>query len=1126
MKTSILTIVFAVLISLGISLNISAQNLVVNGDMESWTGGVPDSWVKAENISQESTTIHGGSYSASHTSDATTKDLMQEMAGVEGGQEYTISYWYFDNDPMARTRIWSYWLSGGSTLPDNADELRPSTYSEDNANWQQFTITLNAPPSADAFRFEVRVYKQDNQSGGSVFYDDFEFTGDVTVYPEPSNYPTGFAALAAGNDVNLSWTDATGAQLPSKYIIFASTDAGNLPVPVDGTPVPDDTDLSDGNGALNVAYGNQAAAFAALDGNTTYYFTIYPYTNSGANIDFKTDGTAPSANATTANISVIESENFDGVSFGNWTPVSVTGDQVWEVVEDYGVNGSPCAKMTGYDGQPYENEDWLISPAMNFDNYTGEALNFQTAMNYSGEPLELMVSTDYSGSGDPNAADWTALTYTMSGGSWAWTESGAVDLSSFAGSAVYVAFRFTSNDTESATWEVDEIVITGEEGGTPDPEPTNYPTDFTAIANLLDINLSWADATGEQLPDAYIIYAGTSSSLPTPVDGTPVMNDLDLSDGNGALNVGFGAQQSSFTNLDPNMTYYFSIYSYTNSGADINFKNDGTAPTAEATTGEIPNNIIESEDFDDVTFGNWTPVSVTGDQVWEIVEDYGVNGTPCAKMTGYDGQPYVNEDWLISPAMNFDNYTDETLNFQTAMNYSGEPLELMVSTDYSGSGDPNAADWTALTYTMSSGSWAWTESGAVDLSSFAGSAVYVAFKFTSNDTESATWEVDEIVITGEEGGTPDPEPTNYPTGFAASANQLSISLIWTDATGEQLPDAYIVFAGTDSALPTPTDGTPVANDLDLSDGSGALNVNFGVQEAIFANLDPTTTYYFSIYSYTNSGTDIDFKNDGTAPTATETTTEPTIEVIESEDFNELSFGNWTPVSVVGDQVWAIDEIHGVDGTPCAKMTGYDGEPFENDDWLISPPMNLDEYSNETFEFFNAVGYTGNPLEVKISTNYDGGGDPYSATWTDLDFTMSSGFWEWTESGIIDISSYNSNAVYVAFHFTCTNIETATWEIDNIVIKGEKNVGTGSPMSFTNSVNIFPNPSTGIINVDMSNSAFDVMKVYALTGNLVKEFRIDAISNTIDLSELKKGIYFVSFESLKTNQTVTKKLILK
>ncbi len=737
-----------------------------------------------------------------------------------------------------------------------------------------------------------------------------------------------------------------------------------------------------------------------------------------------------------------------------------------------------------------------------------------------------MVSTNYSGSGDPNAADWTALTYVMSGGSWAWTESGAVDLSSFAGSAVYVAFKFTSIDTESATWEVDEIVITGEEGGTPDPEPTNYPTDFAAIANLLDINLSWADATGDQLPDAYIIYAGTSSALPTPVDGTPVMNDLDLSDGNGALNVGYGAQQASFTNLDPNMTYYFSIYSYTNSGADINFKNDGTAPTAEATTGELPNNIIESENFDDVTFGDWSPVSVTGDQVWEVVEDFGVNGTPCAKMTGYDGQPYVNEDWLISPAMNFDNYADEVLNFQTAMNYSGEPLELMVSTNYSGSGDPNAADWTALTYVMSGGSWAWTESGAVDLSSFAGSAVYVAFKFTSIDTESATWEVDEIVITGEEGGTPDPEPTNYPTDFAASTNQLSISLLWTDATGDQLPDAYIVFAGTDSALPAPTDGSPVANDLDLSDGSGAMNVNFGVQEAIFANLDPTTTYYFSIYPYTNSGADIDYKNDGTAPASDATTTQVTLEVIEAENFDDVSFGNWTPVSVTGDQVWEAVEGYGLDGTPCAKMTGYDEEPFENDDWLISPPMNFDDYSNEQMDFYTAMNYTGYPLELKISTDYDGGGDPYSATWTTLDYTMSPGSWEWTESGTIDLSTFSGNAVYVAFHFTCSSIETATWEVDEIVIKGEGDVGTNNPAALLNNIKMFPNPSTGIINVDMSSLNYDVINVYALTGNIVKELKINELKSSFDFSELKKGIYFVSFVNSVTGQTATKKLILK
>jgi hypothetical protein len=36
-----------------------------------------------------------------------------------------------------------------------------------------------------------------------------------------------------------------------------------------------------------------------LDAETTYYFKIYPYTNSSTAIDYKTDGTVPSANATT-----------------------------------------------------------------------------------------------------------------------------------------------------------------------------------------------------------------------------------------------------------------------------------------------------------------------------------------------------------------------------------------------------------------------------------------------------------------------------------------------------------------------------------------------------------------------------------------------------------------------------------------------------------------------------------------------------------------------------------------------------------------------------------------------------------------------------------------------------------
>ena len=527
----------------------------------------------------------------------------------------------------------------------------------------------------------------------------------------------------------------------------------------------------------------------------------------------------------------------------------------------------------------------------------------------------------------------------------------------------------------------------------------------------------------------------------------------------------------------------------------------------------------------DADLGDCYTYSVSGaskEWIWD-------SGDQAAYMNGYNSGD-VEEDWLIIPGINFDNYSNEYMTFDTWYKYGSDDadnyLKLVYSTNYSGTGDPSGSTWTELAYTQPSTAETWTSSGIVDLSAITGTSVYIAFKYHYNSGSYRTWEVDNIVVTGDEGGSPDPEPTNYPGSFAAEAAGVSINLSWADATGDQLPSGYIIFAGIDSSLPVPDDGTPVPDDTDLSDGSGAINVAYGVMQTSFANLEPNTEYFFSIYPYTNSGSNIDYKNDGTAPTASATTAEPTIEVIEEEDFNDVSFGNWTPVSVTGDQEWIIDEIHGVDGTPCAKMTGYDGEPFENDDWLISPPLNLDEYSNETLDFFNSMNYTGNPLELKISTDYDGGGDPYSATWTTLDFNASPGGWEWTESGTIDISSYDGTAVYIAFYFTCSSIETATWEIDNIVIKGEKNVGTGNPYTLLNNVSLFPNPSTGIINVSMNDSAFDIMKVYALTGNLVKEFKVDRINSTFNLSELKKGIYFVSFESSKTNQTVTKKLILK
>jgi len=727
--------------------SLSAQNLMVNGDIELWTGGVPDGWNVYENITQ-GTTVHGGSYSAQHTSASSTKDFQQVISGIQGGEDYTIEYWYYDNDPAARTRIWSYWLEGTNTLTNHADTLRPSTYSEDNPAWQHFYYVLTAPPTADGFRFEVRVYNQSGNTGGSVFYDDFLFSGDVTILPEPSNYPTNFSAAASALTVSLTWSDATGAQLPSAYIILAGT-SSSLPVPVDGIPIINDLDLSDGDGALNVDFGIEETLFSNLAANTPYYFTVYPYTNGSANIDYKTDGTAPAANATTANIQVLNTENFN-VDWGDWTTVSVIGTQVWDRNNTFGVGSTPCASMDGYENGYFENEDWLISPALDLSVYDNEKLTFYNAMNYTGPDLELKISSDYPGSGDPNNATWSDLTFIKAPSGWVWTYSGEIDISSYTGAAVYVAFKFICTSSASATWEIDDIVITGEGNFNPDPEPSNYPTAFTATPQGLSVMLTWADATGNQLPDQYLILGNETGIFPVPQDGQPIANDPDLSDGEGAMNIQFGVQACTFGTLEPSTLYYFVVYPYTNSGAYIDFKNDGTAPTAQATTPNTTTVTLNEENFD-TGWGDWTPVSVTGTQEWDRNNTFGVNNSPCAKMSGYEGgSSNENEDWLISPPMDFDSYLSETLNFQTAKNYSGPDLQILVSTDYNGGGAPQNATWTALSATLSTGSFTWTPSGDVDLSSFTGDEVYVAFKYLSTSSASATWEVDEIEITAQE----------------------------------------------------------------------------------------------------------------------------------------------------------------------------------------------------------------------------------------------------------------------------------------------------------------------------------------------------------------------------------------
>ncbi|MEI6852984.1 MAG: endonuclease [Bacteroidota bacterium] len=109
-----------------------------------------------------------------------------------------------------------------------------------------------------------------------------------------------------------------------------------------------------------------------------------------------------------------------------------------------------------------------------------------------------------------------------------------------------------------------------------------------------------------------------------------------------------------------------------------------------------------------------------------------------------------------------------------------------------------------------------------------------------------------------------PEPTNHAASFSAH----NLLLEWSDATGANMPDGYLIRMDSISFnnIMAPVDGVPV------TENHKNKLVSYGVQQILFTNLTSNTTYYFKMYPYTGSGNVINYKTDGLVPQAQQTTT--------------------------------------------------------------------------------------------------------------------------------------------------------------------------------------------------------------------------------------------------------------
>ena len=193
--------------------------------------------------------------------------------------------------------------------------------------------------------------------GGGATTQNVICTGAV-LKPEPTNHVTGFTGVL-GNPAYyyniLNWTDAAGGTEPDGYLIKRSyIDFSDIVDPVDGVPE------FDSYSELNISPGVQTATFTGFAGST-YYYKIYPYTNSGSYIDYKTDGTVPQFMITNANAPALPvTENFEYTTGSNltdngWVAHSGAGNYPIQV-------GSSSLMYSGYINSGIGKSVYLIPP--------------------------------------------------------------------------------------------------------------------------------------------------------------------------------------------------------------------------------------------------------------------------------------------------------------------------------------------------------------------------------------------------------------------------------------------------------------------------------------------------------------------------------------------------------------------------------------------------------------------------------------------------------------------------------------------------------------------------------------------------------------------------------------------
>ncbi len=296
-------------------------------------------------------------------------------------------------------------------------------------------------------------------------------------------------------------------------------------------------------------------------------------------------------------------------------------------------------------------------------------------------------------------------------------------------------------------------------------------SEFNGLLQLNNVSLNGTSFVGSgnsvspkvlsisQILDDYENLESTLVQIPMATIESGTFNfGKEVSDGTGTIDM-FTRSQANFSGdvvPDGEVTITAIVSEFSSSGfsPQIVLRNRMDVEGGSTGTGggvTIP----YSENFESGLPSGWTTYNTVGDESWRVAD---FNDVYYATNDAFDGggNPILDMvSWLITPEIDFDMQTGEMLEMKIADAFqNGDPLNAYYSTDYSGTGNPEDANWTEIasaeiaSLINNAGSYdnVYESTGQIDLSGIVGKG-YIALVYDSNGgTISSTVQISDFII--------------------------------------------------------------------------------------------------------------------------------------------------------------------------------------------------------------------------------------------------------------------------------------------------------------------------------------------------------------------------------------------